>query len=284
MAIRPKTLTASAGPIVLGLFLVYSQHGKLDIFIALLTLLCTLFMQIGTNLVNDYFDFKRGVDTVNRLGPPRAAQSKILMAKQIQNLYRFCFVLSFLLGSYLMYVGGIPIIIIGLLSLLTAYCYTGGPLPLSHFGLGEILAFIFFGPVAVWGTYFLQTKTHSDLAIILGMGPGFISATIMGINNLRDESSDRLAHKKTLAVFFGKEKMKVLLMLFVLFSGLIPVWYGTVYSNALAVLPILAMVLFSENWKRIYFGPVDAALNISLAKTGIYLFLYGILFGVALIA
>lgn len=283
MAIRPKTLTATAGPIFLGLFLAYSQIGTLNIWVALLTLLCTLFMQIGTNLVNDYFDFKRGVDTSTRLGPPRAVQSKILTARQIQNLYRFCFVLSFLLGIYLMYRGGTPIILLGLLSLLTAYCYTGGPFPLSHFGLGEILAFIFFGPVAVWGTYYLQTKTHSNLAIILGMGPGFISATLMGINNLRDESSDRLANKKTLAVFFGKEKMKAILMVFIFLSGLVPLWYGTHYSKAFAILPILVLVLFSGNWRRIYFGPVDAALNISLAKTGVYLFLYGILFGVALI-
>jgi 1,4-dihydroxy-2-naphthoate polyprenyltransferase len=283
MAIRPKTLTASAGPIFLGLFLAYSQMGTLNIWVALLTLFCTLFMQIGTNLVNDYFDFKRGVDTSTRLGPPRAVQSKILTPRHIQSLYRLCFISSFLLGTYLMYIGGTPIVILGLLSLITAYCYTGGPLPLSHFGLGEVLAFIFFGPVAVWGTYYLQTKTHSDLAIILGLGPGFISATIMGINNLRDESSDRIAHKKTLAVFFGKEKMKALLMIFILLSGLVPIWYGTYYSKSFAILPILVLVLFSGNWKRIYYGPVDAALNISLAKTGVYLFLYGILFGVALI-
>jgi len=116
------------------------------------------------------------------------------------------------------------------------------------------------------------------------MGPGFISATIMGINNLRDESSDRKAHKKTLAVFFGKEKMKIFLMFLVLGSGLIPVVYGSYYSKILLILPILLMVLFMGNWKRIYLGPVDSALNASLAKTGIYLFLYATLFGVALIA
>jgi 1,4-dihydroxy-2-naphthoate polyprenyltransferase len=283
LAIRPKTLTASAGPIILGLFLAYSHLGYLNIPVALITLFCTLFMQIGTNLVNDYFDFKRGVDTINRLGPARAVQSKLLTPRQVQNLYRLCFISSFSLGIFLMYEGGTPIIILGLLSLLTAYCYTGGPLPLSHFALGELLAFLFFGPVAVWGTYYLQTKTHSNLAIILGLGPGFISATIMGINNLRDETSDRMAHKKTLAVFFGKEKMKVFLMFLILFSGLIPIWYGTFYSKIFAILPVLVLVLFSGNWKRIYFGPVDAALNLSLAKTGIYLFLYGIIFGMVLI-
>ena len=282
-AIRPKTLTASAGPIILGLFLAYSHLGYLNIPVAIITLFCTLLMQIGTNLVNDYFDFKRGVDTNTRLGPARAVAAKLLTARQVQNLYRLCFFLSFSLGIYLMYQGGAPIIILGLLSLLTAYCYTGGPIPLSHFGLGEFLAFLFFGPVAVWGTYYLQTKTHSNLAIILGLGPGFISATIMGINNLRDETSDRMAHKKTLAVFFGKEKMKVFLMLLILFSGLVPIWYGTLYSKVLAILPVLVLVLFNGNWKRIYFGPVDAALNQSLAKTGMYLFLYGIIFGMVLI-
>jgi 1,4-dihydroxy-2-naphthoate polyprenyltransferase len=284
LAIRPKTLTASAGPIILGLALAYSHQGNLNIPIALTTLFCTLLMQIGTNLVNDYFDFKRGVDTSERLGPSRAIQSKILTPNQIKTAYLICFVLSFLGGIFLMIKGGTPIIFIGFLSLLTAYCYTGGPLPLSHFGLGELLAFIFFGPIAVWGTYYLQTKTHSNWAIFLGMGPGFISATIMGINNLRDESSDRKANKKTLAVFFGKEKMKTFLMILVLGSGIIPVVYGTYYAKILLILPILLMVFFMGNWKRIYFGPVDSALNGSLAKTGIYLFLYAFLFGVALIA
>ncbi len=284
LAIRPKTLTASAGPIILGLALAYSHQGNLNIPIALTTLLCTLLMQIGTNLVNDYFDFKRGVDTSDRLGPPRAIQSKFLTPSQIKTAYITCFALSFFAGIILMFKGGTPIVFIGLLSLLTAYCYTGGPLPLSHFGLGELLAFIFFGPIAVWGTYYLQTKTHSNWAIFLGMGPGFISATIMGINNLRDESSDRKAHKKTLAVFFGKEKMKNFLMVLVFGSGLIPIVYGTYFAKTLIILPLLLMVLFMGNWKRIYLGPVDGALNVSLAKTGIYLFLYAILFGVALIS
>ncbi len=284
LAIRPKTLTASLGPIILGLFLAFSIKGSINILVATVTILCTLLMQIGTNLVNDYFDFIRGVDNHERLGPKRAIHSKILSPKEIKHAYLFCFSLSFILGTYLMYIGGAPIIIIGLLSILTAYCYTGGPIPLSHFALGELLAFFFFGPIAVWGTYYLQTQTHSYWALIIGMGPGFISATIMGINNLRDESTDRKVNKKTLAVFFGKEKMKVLLMVLVCFSGLVPAYYGTYFSKVWALLPIFLMFLFMGNWKRIYYGPVDSALNGNLAKTGIYLFLYGILFGVTLIS
>jgi len=283
MAIRPKTLTASVGPVLLGLFFAKYEQGSINILIACLTLLCALLMQMGTNLVNDYFDFKRGIDGDKRLGPTRATQSGLIKPYLIKKAYQVLFSISFLLGIFLMYQGGLPIILIGLTSLLSAYAYTGGPIPLSYFGLGELLALIFFGPIAVWGTYYLQTSSTNLTPLILGLGPGLISATIMGINNLRDHQSDKASGKFTLAVFLGEKKMRMLLMLLVILSGALPFFYMLKMKKLALILPLIALLLFRSNWKRIYIGPIDAGLNQALAKTGQYMFLYGLLFGLGFI-
>ncbi|TDJ05062.1 MAG: 1,4-dihydroxy-2-naphthoate polyprenyltransferase [Deltaproteobacteria bacterium] len=283
LAIRPKTLTASIGPVLLGLFFAKFEQGSVDFLIATITLACALLMQMGTNLVNDYFDFKRGIDGQKRLGPIRATQAGLIKPQLVKRAYQLLFTISFILGIFLMWHGGLPIVLIGMASLLAAYAYTGGPIPLSHFGLGEVLALIFFGPIAVWGTYFLQTKSISLTPLILGLGPGFISATIMGINNLRDTKSDTSSGKFTLAVFLGENKMKALLMLFICSSAAIPFFYMLKMKKIGLILPILALFLFWANWKRIYTGPIDAGLNKALARTGLYMFLYGLLFGLGFV-
>ncbi|RLA62934.1 MAG: 1,4-dihydroxy-2-naphthoate octaprenyltransferase [Epsilonproteobacteria bacterium] len=283
LAVRPKTLTASIGPVLLGLFFSQYEQGHLNFFIAVLTLLCTLFMQMGTNLVNDYFDFKRGIDGANRLGPTRATQAGLIKPHLVKIAYQIIFGISFMLGIFLMWHGGLPIVLIGLASLLAAYAYTGGPIPLSHYGLGEILALLFFGPIAVWGTYFLQTNSPDLTPLFLGLGPGLISATIMGVNNLRDLKSDQASGKFTLAVFLGEKKMKTLLMIFIFLSGALPIFYMLKMKKITLILPFLALLLFRSNWKRIYIGPIDAGLNQALAKTGQYMFIYGLLFGLGFI-
>lgn len=283
LAIRPKTLTASIGPVLLGLFFAQFEQGFINLPIAGLTLICALLMQMGTNLVNDYFDFKRGIDGENRLGPTRATQAGLIKPELVKKSYQALFSISFIVGIYLMFHGGLPIILIGLTSLLAAYAYTGGPFPLSHYGLGEVLALLFFGPIAVWGTYYLQTSSPSLTPLALGLGPGLISATIMGVNNLRDIKSDKASGKFTLAVFLGENKMKALLMLFIFLSGALPVFYMLKMKKITLILPLLALLLFRSNWKRIYLGPIDTGLNQALAKTGQYMFLYGLLFGLGFI-
>ena len=126
MATRPKTLLASQGPVLLGLFLAFNFNQKVDLFVAILTLLSALFMQIGTNLVNDYFDHFTGVDSTNRLGPQRVTSQGFLEPSSVKKGFLICFSLAFLMGCHLMIIGGYPIIILGLLSLLMAYSYTGG--------------------------------------------------------------------------------------------------------------------------------------------------------------
>ncbi|MEE2743657.1 MAG: 1,4-dihydroxy-2-naphthoate octaprenyltransferase [Bdellovibrionota bacterium] len=283
LATRPKTLFASMGPVFLGLFLCLHTGKDLSPIIAFLTISSALLMQIGTNLVNDYFDFKTGVDSNNRLGPKRVTSEGLLSPKQVQTGYQLCFFLAFLFGVYLMYTGGTPIIIIGLLSLLTAYIYTGGPFPLSHHGLGEITALIFFGPLAVWGTFFLQTNKLDIFPLLVGMGPGLIAAALMSINNLRDIVSDKKAGKKTLAVLLGEKRARLFSILLILFSSVIPLLCYVLNPRPLLILSALSPYLFWKWWQRLRVGPIDEGLNLVLAKTGQYLFLYSLLFGIGLL-
>tara|TARA_Y100001970_G_C14118591_1_gene795006 strand:+ start:31 stop:951 length:921 start_codon:yes stop_codon:yes gene_type:complete len=281
MAIRPKTLLASQGPVLLGLFLAFDYNQSINLLVAVLTLLCALLMQIGTNLVNDYFDHFTGVDSESRLGPERVTSNGLLTPQDVKTGYFICFITSFLLGCFLMSVGGYPIIIIGLLSLLMAYAYTGGPFPLSHFALGELIAIIFFGPVAVWGTYFLQTKSFDSLPVLIGLGPGFIAGTLMSINNLRDRVNDKKASKITLAVLMGEKRARLLTLFTVILSGTIPTITYFLKPNPYLILPALTPLLFLKNWTYLKKGPINGHLNVVLAKTGQYLFLYCLFFSLS---
>ena len=281
MAIRPKTLLASQGPVLLGLFLAFDHNQNINFFIAILTLVCALLMQIGTNLVNDYFDHFSGVDSKSRLGPERVTSKGLLTPEDVKKGYLACFLISFLLGCFLMFVGGYPIIIIGLLSLLMAYTYTGGPFPLSHFALGELVAIIFFGPIAVWGTYFLQTKSFDTLPVLIGLGPGFIAGTLMSINNLRDRVNDKKASKTTLAVLLGEKRARLLTLFTVILSGSIPTITYFLKPNPYLLLPALTPLLFLKNWNYLRNGPINNHLNLVLAKTGQYLFLYCLFFSLS---
>lgn len=278
MAIRPKTLTASLGPVILGLsYSIYQYHTWVpSIFLS--TLLCALFLQIGTNLVNDYFDFKNGCDDFNRLGPTRVTQSGLINENQVKMAYQLVFALAFIIGLFLMLKGGVFIIIIGLLSLLTAYAYTGGPIPLSYIGLGELLALLFFGPVAVWGTFYLQTNQMDSLPLILGLGPGLIAAQLMAINNLRDIKSDTKANKKTLAVIFGEKTARTLPVIFGSLSFLIPLFFLIKTEEMSFLLPFISLLIFLPLCKKILTGKIDSELNFTLAKTGKFLLAYCILF------
>lgn len=280
-AIRPKTLTASISPIIIGLAFSYSQVNSLNFLLALSTVLCALFLQISTNLVNDYYDFKKGIDGNKRLGPARVTQQGLLKPSQVKNAFLFTFFLAFLFGSYIFIHGGIVIIITAVICFITAYAYTGGPFPLSYYGLGELFAFLFFGPVAVWGVYYIQTLEHSLPAILLGFGPGFISALIMSINNLRDINSDALTKKKTLATLFGEVVARALPVTFIIMSLLIvPIFLSNYIFIALTV---LTPILFIKSWLRIVREPIGPDFNLSLSAAGQYMFVYSVTFSLGLL-
>ncbi|WP_372652975.1 1,4-dihydroxy-2-naphthoate polyprenyltransferase [Halobacteriovorax sp.] len=283
MASRPKTLTAASGPVILGTALAYNETQNISFIIFALTLLAALSMQVGTNLVNDYYDAIRGTDSDDRLGPTRVTQTGLIEPKKVKLGFILCFLFAVLVSIYLMIIGGWTIIIMGICCILAAYCYTGGPFPLSHYALGEVFALIFFGPVAVWGTYYLQYQSLNLDIIILGFGPGLISAAIMSINNLRDIKSDKRASKVTIATLLGAKYARAFTLTLILSSTFIPYYAALKTDKTWAIIATLSCYPFYRTWKHIARGPINSELNNALANTGKYLFLYSIALSIGLL-
>tara|TARA_B100000212_G_C27353489_1_gene524741 strand:- start:206 stop:1090 length:885 start_codon:yes stop_codon:yes gene_type:complete len=205
IAARLNTLIVSIAPVLLGIALSIEKNQFSSFLVAFLTLLASILIQLGTNFINDLYDFLSGADDINRLGPQRAVQSGILTTNQMKLGAYLCFLLALIIGFYLVFIGGLPILIIGSFALISAYCYTAGPYPLGYNGLGDIFVFIFFGLIAVPGTYYLQSGHFFDFdSILIGSSIGFIAVAILCVNNIRDVETDINVGKKTLAVRFGK--------------------------------------------------------------------------------
>ncbi|MEN9845690.1 MAG: hypothetical protein RIS36_837 [Pseudomonadota bacterium] len=201
-AARPKTLGASLSPILIGAALAY-RHGALSPLITFIALASALCIQIGTNFCNDYCDFKKGADA-QRVGPVRATQAGLIAPETMLRATVITFALAVTLGAILVAQGGAPILIIGILSVAFGTLYTAGPYPLAYIGLGDLFVMIFFGPVAVAGTYYVNTLAWSADAAVLGLIPGLLAVGILIVNNLRDYETDRLARKRTLVVTLGE--------------------------------------------------------------------------------
>ena len=265
MAIRPKTLAVGVCPVVMGTVLAF-RDGLAVWWVAGLALLGAVLVQIGTNLANDYYDFKKGADTEDRLGPVRVTQSGLIRPEGVKRAFLGCFSGFFLVALILMIRGGWPLLAIGISSVFFGWLYTGGPYPLAYLGLGDVAALVFFGPVAVAGTYFVQALSVSWGVIGIGIAPGLFSVAILAVNNLRDIEQDRVASKKTLAVRFGK--------LFVILeyglSLILACWIvgGLTWLVLVAALPVFKVVL-TENGR---------VLNRALAQTGGLLVLFTVLF------
>ena len=219
IAFRPKTLIVSIAPVFLGVALAYHDNpNQVNWVIGILTLMASVLIQIGTNLVNDVYDFIKGADDSDRLGPMRVTQSGLLSGKEVKNGAFLCFFLALLIGIYLVYQGGLVILLIGSFAIISGYCYTAGPYPLGYNGLGDIFVFIFFGLIAVPGTYYLQSGIlFSKESILIGSAIGFIAVAILCINNIRDIESDKKAGKKTVAVRFGRKAIILLYDLMIVF-------------------------------------------------------------------
>ncbi|MBF0314439.1 MAG: 1,4-dihydroxy-2-naphthoate octaprenyltransferase [Oligoflexia bacterium] len=281
LATRPKTLPAGVSPLLLAAALAYAKQGTIDITLFLLTMLTTTLLQIATNLTNDYYDAKRGLDGKDRLGPTRVTESGLIAASKVKFAFIFCFMLAFILGLYLSYCGGWPILALGILSMVVAYAYTGGPFPLSYYPLGELLAFLFFGWVAVGGTYYLLTGEFPIRTLLYyGSAPGLASAAIMSINNLRDRESDLKRGKRTLLGCFSEKRARLLPLLFLISSALLPMLEGTCFS----LLAAASLLLFGRSWMKLYYAPIDRSFNQILAHVGQYLFIMTLLWSIGLIS
>jgi 1,4-dihydroxy-2-naphthoate octaprenyltransferase len=201
-AARPKTLGASLAPILIGAALAY-RHGAFSFFATITALASALCIQIATNFCNDYCDFKKGADA-RRVGPVRATQAGLIAPEMMLRATVITFALAVALGAILVARGGAPVLIIGVLSVAFGALYTAGPYPLAYIGLGDLFVLIFFGPIAVAGTYYVNALAWSLDAVILGLIPGLLAVGILIVNNLRDYESDRLVGKRTLVVTFGE--------------------------------------------------------------------------------
>ena len=208
LAIRPKTLPAAASGVVMGSALAWAD-GSFQFVPALAALCVALLLQIGSNVANDVFDFERGADTSERQGPLRVTQARLLTPVQVKRGMWAIFGLAAMFGLYLVTLRGWVIIAIGLAAIFSAIAYTGGPFPLGYYGLGDVFVFIFFGVVAVTGTYYVQAGSVSAAAWWMSVPIGLIITAILAVNNLRDLENDRKAGKHTLAVLLGARGARI---------------------------------------------------------------------------
>jgi len=243
MAIRSKTLTAAFIPIFTGTMLAYVEIGEINWIIFICAVVAALFIQMGTNLINDALDFKKGADTEERLGPERVTQMGILKIKEVFAWGVSCFAIAMIFGIPLMIQGGWPLVIILLLSACCGYFYTGGPLPLAYCGLGDLFVLIFFGFVATVSAYFLQTGIFGMFSFLAGAQIGLLAMVMIGINNLRDVLEDTHANKRTLPVRFGQRFAKILLTIFVFLPFFLNLLWFQQGFFAAACLPLATLPL-----------------------------------------
>lgn len=265
LAIRPKTLSAAVAPVLAGTALAYAELKRVSWIVFIFALLGALFIQIGTNLVNDLLDFRRGADTAKRLGPVRVTQAGLITPAAIRRAAWLSFMLATLCGIPLILRGGLPILAIGVASIVAAYAYTGGPYPLAYHGLGEIFVILFFGIVAVGGTYYLHTFSLTWWAVLVGIAIGSLATVLLAINNLRDLEEDRQAGKRTMAVRLGDRRARMEVAMFAVIPFVLILALATrrpILGAPLLLLP-LAIVLVD----RVRHSQ-GAALNRCLALAG----------------
>jgi len=285
LASRPRTLTAAAAPVLLGTGLA-AARGAVRLWPAAAALLGALFIQVGTNLANDYYDHVRGGDTPDRVGPLRVTQAGLIPPETVRNGAFTVLGAALLVGIYLVWVGGWPMAAVGLASLACAVAYTGGPFPLAYHGLGDLFVFLFFGLVAVGGTYWVQALHLTPEVLLAGAGMGALSTALLVVNNLRDLETDRRAGKRTLAVRLGRRGTKAELLLLLAAGFLVPVlgvllfgWPLPALATLLAALPLLKVVpvvMASSS------ATDPATLIPPLGRTAQAAGLYGLLLGAAL--
>jgi len=282
LAIRLKTLPAAAAPVIVGSALAFSNGGFrfVPAFVCLLT---ALLLQIGSNLANDVFDFEKGADAGERLGPIRVTQAGYLTPKQVKRGMWSVFGVSALLGVYLTFQGGWPILILGVAAIISAILYTGGPLPLGYIGLGDIFVFIFFGLAATAGTYYVLVGFITIPAWLMAVSMGLLTVNLLVVNNIRDLEIDRQVGKKTLAVRLGKDAAKIEYIFCYLGSFSIPIFLvagGRITAWALIVLFVTPMGILLI---RTLYKETGQILNKVLSDTGRLELYYGILFSMGVL-
>ncbi len=285
LASRPATLPAAAVPVFIGAAVAVTRGASLRPFVFVVTLAAALLIQIGTNFANDYSDFHRGADHEGRLGPLRVTQSGLLSHRAVRRGIVAAFGAASLLGCYLAWIGGWPIVLIGVLSLIFGFTYTGGPWPFGYHGLGDLFVFIFFGLIAVTGTAYLQAGSWSTVALAASVPAGLLVTNILVINNLRDIPTDRAAGKRTLAVRIGERGTRGQYALFAALAYLVPTVMAFTGSptRRWLLLPWVTSPLAIVLVRQVLGGLAGRELNQILKRTGQLLLSFGVLFAAGLV-
>lgn len=277
MAARPKTLPAAAAPVVVGSALAHGD-GAFHLGGAVAALICAHFLQIGSNLANDVYDYQRGADSEERLGPSRVTQAGLLTPRQVKIGMGVVFGAASLCGLYLSWLSSWYLLGVGLAAVLAAISYSGGPLPFGYHGLGDFFVFLFFGFVAVTGTYYVQTQKITFPVLAMSLSLGSLINNILVVNNLRDIYIDQKAGKKTLAVIIGSDNTRVHYLINLVVAYAIPpalVVRGWVPRESLLIwvtLPVTLKLIRGIYQKK------GKELNKTLAETGMFSLLYAVLF------
>ncbi|WP_433623185.1 1,4-dihydroxy-2-naphthoate polyprenyltransferase [Halomicrococcus sp. NG-SE-24] len=297
MAARPHTLPAAAAPVVVGAGLAVHE-GVFAPLPALAAFLGAALIQIGTNFANDYYDAVKGVDTDEREGFTRVTQSGLIPANEVRRAMYATFAAAVVVGVYLVAVGGLPILVVGLASVASGVAYAGGPYPLGSHGLGDLFVFVFFGVVAVMGTFYVQAAsfvagvpigipdgTVTWTAFLASLPVAAVSTNILVVNNVRDIETDREAGKKTLAVLIGRQASRAEFVALLALSYLVPVFLWTTDAFGPAVLLPLVTLPYAALVSRTVLTEASGdALNPALERTGKLLATHSALFALGMVA
>lgn len=280
-ALRPKTLPAGIVPVALGSAYSYNQ-GKFDWLTCLVILFCSVMIQIITNFFNEIYDFKKGADTEERQGPARGVSTGAIKLSTIWIVTIISLIITFIAGLYLVQKAGVVILIIGIISLIMSWFYTGGPYPLAYKGLGDLFVLIFFGFVATAGTYFVFHQEINLEILIISIIPGFTSMNILAANNIRDISTDVKVNKLTMAVRMGESLSKKVFVVVALSTYLAIIYLFILTANTNLIYNVFTLPLYFLINKKLFEG-VGRELNKVLALTGLQLMLFGIINTIAFI-
>jgi 1,4-dihydroxy-2-naphthoate polyprenyltransferase len=270
MAARPRTLPAAVAPVLVGTALAATE-GTFKWLTFVAAMLGALFIQVGTNLSNDYSDARRGADTEDRLGPVRVTAGGLVPPRQVLVATYVAFGAAVAAGAYLIATAGWELLLVGAASILAGVLYTGGPRPYGYEGLGEVFVFLFFGVVAVAGSYFAQFEELTWEAFALAVPVGLLAASILVVNNVRDLETDRRAGKRTLAVRLGRTRARGLYgaMVYIAFlTAPVPWLAGSPDLSAWVLLPFLALPLAVPVVRVVRNRSDGPSLNDALARTG----------------
>lgn len=282
-AARPQTLAAAFVPVLIGIALAIRNNLFAPVP-SLVALTCAFLIQIGTNFANDYFDFVKGADTEQRIGFERATAKGLVSSRQMLMATVITMGLAFVLGLYLVWHAGWIILLIGVLALIFGILYTGGPYPLGYNGLGDLFVFIFFGIVAVMGTYYVNALEWSMASFWASLSVGALSTNILVVNNLRDIEQDRPAGKNTIGVLFGENALRweYVIMLFIAFAIPLHFYYRLDY-NWIVLVPLISIPVTGSLLKQVWSEEDKSKLNTTLERTARFMVLFGLLFSIGIV-